>query len=270
MVRMCRWVGSVALASGLAVLTATRPASADVVYIGPGDALNEPVPLYLQIKEQRAELRVYRRDDKVELVSPLVVCYGNCAFKLLPGPYRLQLKGPPDSDIESGTRVFDLRGPSSMLVDPPNSTARWVGLGMGVLGAGLIITGVALLAEANTSVVNGNYQQDKTKEFTGGALAVGGVMLSVGGWIMFGINGKPHLELQPLRGLPPTASPAVYTAPPATHAPPPAAPLSPTTPLPPAPAPPPTTAPAPASAPAPPTSASAPTSAPTPRPPPSP
>jgi hypothetical protein len=218
MLRMCRWVGSVALASAVAVLTATRPASADVVYIGRGEALNEPVPLYLQIKEQRAELRLYRRDDKVDLVSPLVVCHGDCGFQLLPGAYRLQLKTPPDTDLESGTRLFDLRGPSSILVEPRSSTARWVGLGMGVLGAGMIITGVALMAEANTAVVDGNYRPDESKQFAGGALAVGGVMLSVGGWIMFGINGKPHLEIRPLGAVTPTA-PSLGSRPP-SHAPP--------------------------------------------------
>ncbi|HWP05973.1 MAG TPA: hypothetical protein VNN72_09535, partial [Polyangiaceae bacterium] len=209
---MCRWVGCVALASGLAVLTATRPASADVVYIGSGDAVDEPVPLYLQIKEQRAELRIYRRNDKIEIVKPLVVCYGNCGFQLLPGSYRLQLKAPPDTDIEPGSRIFDLRGPSSIRVEPPNSTMRWVGLGMGVLGAGLIITGVALLAEANNHALDANFHTDETKQFTGGALAVGGVMLSVGGWIMFGINGKPSLEIRPLQALTPKPAPAVYSS----------------------------------------------------------
>jgi len=222
---MRRWVGSVALESGLSVVTAARPAVADVVYIGPGDALDRPVPLYLQIKEQRSELRVYRRNDKLDLVSPLVVCYGNCGFQLLPGPYRLQLIGPPDTDIESGTRLFDLRGPSSMFVDPTSSTTRWIGLGLGVLGAGMILTGVALLAESNDVLVNGSYETDKSKEFAGGALAVGGVMLSVGGWIMFGVNGKPHVEIRPLTALSPTPAPAVYapraTPAPATRLPPP-------------------------------------------------
>src|SRR5690242_12087463 len=107
--RMCRWVGCGALAGGLTLRPGSRPSPADAVYIGNGDAVDEPVPLYLQIKEQRAELRIYRRNDKIEIVKPLVVCYGNCGFQLLPGSYRLQLKAPPDTDIEPGSRIFDLR-----------------------------------------------------------------------------------------------------------------------------------------------------------------
>jgi hypothetical protein len=199
---MWRRVGLVASAVVLATLTAARPASADVVYVGSGAGLREPVPLALQIKEQRAELRVYRREDRLDLVAPLVVCQGNCMFKLLPGAYKLELRGPPESDIQTGSRLFDLRGPSSLYVDPPSSTARFIGLGMGLLGPGMMVLGLALFSEAQ------NHEQgvDRDKQFAGGALLVGGTLLTVGGWIMFAKNGKPTLVLEPLR--PRTSPPA--------------------------------------------------------------
>jgi len=185
----------VAVAAGLALLTASRRASADVVYVAGANALNEPVQLELQIKEQRAELRLYRREDRIDLVGPLVVCQGSCTFKTLPGAYKLQLRGPPDSDIETGSRLFELRGPSSLYVDPPSSTARWIGLGMGLLGPGMMLLGLALVSEAQ----NHRTSSYRDEQFAGGALLVGGTMLTVGGWLMFAANGKPTLSLQPLR-----------------------------------------------------------------------
>jgi len=184
-----------ALGVGLATLTAPRHASAEVVYVGSGGALSEPVSLQLQIKEQRAELRLYRREDRIDLVGPLVVCQGSCTFKVLPGAYKLQLRGPPDSDIETGSRNFDLRGPSALYVDPPSSTAHFIGLGMGILGPGMMLLGLAVLAESQDHDLSGY----RDKQFIGGALLVGGTMLTVGGWIMFAANGKPTLSLQPLR-----------------------------------------------------------------------
>jgi len=182
----------------LALLTAARPAAADLVYVGGGGALSEPVPLHLQIKEQRAQLRVYRREDRLDLVAPLVMCQGNCAFKLVPGAYKLELRGPPDSDIPTGSRLFELRGPSAVYVEPPSATARWIGLGMGVLGPGMMVLGLALVAEAQNR--EAGYRD---KQFAGGALAVGGTLLTVGGWIMFAVNGKPSLQVTALRPLSP-------------------------------------------------------------------
>lgn len=183
----------------VAFSTVARPASADVLYLGGGGPLQEPVPLYLRIEEQRAELRVYRREDRLDTVAPLVVCQGNCGFKLQPGPYKLQLRGPRDTDIQTGVRPFELRGPTSMYVDPSSSTARTVGLAMGIVGPAVMLLGIGLLAEGQPAIVGGGPSSDHDKQFAGGACLLGGAMLTVGGWIMFAVNGAPHLELQALR-----------------------------------------------------------------------
>jgi hypothetical protein len=156
------------------------------------------VDVVLRADRPELALEIYRRSERPRSLPPQVACFGSCAFKLLPGSYRLHIEGPAGSEVEPTWRAFDLGGPSTVNVSSPSAAARWTGFAMGLIGPLVMITGLAALE------YHPNRQTTEQDVFIGGACLVGGVMLTAGGWILFAYNSKPHLEIKPL---PPSPAP---------------------------------------------------------------
>jgi hypothetical protein len=150
---------------------------------------DEPIGLRLALYD----LKHPRSDEK-----PLTVCFDRCELRTPPGRYLLRISGPPGADVHASRGYVDLREDSVVLVDPPSSTARYAGLGLGVLGPVLILGG--LFVAVNSTDLTGQHDQPY---YTLGLVGfAGGVIATPVGWVMFGANGRPSIEVYPSRGTP--------------------------------------------------------------------
>src|SRR6185295_841602 len=124
--RRRRWV----LASISAILAHTTIAAAEP----PSDGVRLPVRITARESEFAAELR---RDDIV-----VARCNTPCAIELAPGKYSMRLTDPSGNETVESTRIL---GSSLFTITPPNPTAKWTGLALGIGGAGSALFGVGML-----------------------------------------------------------------------------------------------------------------------------
>ncbi|HEV8549285.1 MAG TPA: hypothetical protein VGQ57_09655 [Polyangiaceae bacterium] len=180
-----------AIGAALATIAFARPSSAQLVYYNPNPT---PVDVWLGSPLPNATLQIYQGHQRPGHVAPTVACYGQCAFKLVPGEYRVLIDGPEGSDVHRSFRNFELSGSSQITVEPPSASAHYGGLALGIVGPIAIMVGSGLLLAGG---LNGSAHSDG-RTAGAAALILGGVGVTVGGWVLFAANRRPSVEITPL------------------------------------------------------------------------
>jgi hypothetical protein len=186
----------VLVALGIASIAIGRSSLAGAQVIPKGDTDPSAVPLMLRAQETaRTRLELYDPNQRPPHDLPAAVCFDRCELTAVPGRYLLRVSGPPGSGVHTSKRHFDLRDGSVVTIDPPSSFGRYSGLALGVAGPVLLLGGL-FLAVNSTSLTG---ERDQPYYALGIGSIVTGVVATPVGWIMFGENGRPEIDVQPSR-----------------------------------------------------------------------
>jgi hypothetical protein len=175
-----------ALCAALLGLTLAAPASAQSLYTAPTVA-----PLSITSDAPGTRFEIQRLSDLV----PLAKCVDECRVLLPVDQYRLVVHG--SDGVASGRRMFELDAPMRMRLTPDAPWQRWTGLSMAVVGTAAILGGMFL-------VLTGSYSdygpsQRENRQTVGGLMVLGGVSLSIPGWVVFRNSFRPGLKVLPDR-----------------------------------------------------------------------
>lgn len=172
------------------VLSCLRPAQAQA---------QEPVFLPVIPVHVRAgydqQVEIARREDGIVLAA----CRQGCVAMLPAGQYRVRLfRG----DAVIGERRMRLREPATWTVTAHDRSTRDAGLVLGIVGSAFVLTGAIL----TLPVVMGAMCHDSegctdegetTRARIGLPLLVGGAVMTPIGWVMFGRNLRPRIQVSP-------------------------------------------------------------------------
>jgi hypothetical protein len=183
------------------VLSAPWARAEDTTTVG---AASTPGLVIITLRGTQAglEYRLFAGDDE----RPLVGCGEGCRVRLPQGRYRLQVAGPPGSDVRTSDKTVELRNDSVLRVDPPSSSSRSAGLGIGIAGASLLLVGSTLLflglPHPDETCVNAATGQSSCHShgtnwaiWTGAGMMVAGAIMTPIGWVTFARNQKPRVEV---------------------------------------------------------------------------
>jgi hypothetical protein len=147
---------------------------------------------------------------------PLAACGEGCRIRLPQGSYRLQVAGPPGSDVRTNEQTVEVFEDSVLRVDPPSQSSRTTGLAVGIVGASLLVVGgvvlyVGLIAElvrdvsadetCTFSSETGQTSCESTSHgtnwaiWTGAGMMVAGAIMTPIGWVTFARNNRPRIEV---------------------------------------------------------------------------
>lgn len=132
------------------------------------------------------------KDDR-----PIAECPGNCRLQLLPGRYKVFVHATEDT--LPGSRMVDIKGPSTVRVDPDTTAHRSAGLAMGIAGPILMLVG--LIGLAASACEDGCYDEngDRNDNDNANGIAVlgilGGIAITPIGWVMYGTSFKPEVDV---------------------------------------------------------------------------
>lgn len=140
-------------------------------------------------------LELYNPDKTPPDALPDAVCFDRCVLKALPGRYLLRVSGPPGSDVHASRRYVRLTESSIVVVDPPSSLQRYIGLGLG-LTASLTLTGLVALKVLEDDPLVGRDPQPSDSVING-LIGVSMVVTPIG-WILYASNGRPAVDVRPL------------------------------------------------------------------------
>ena len=143
----------------------------------------------------RYELFQLNADPDVD--EPIVSCESQCKLELFPGYYSI---GVRDADGTSSTTQLEIEGPGRLLVEPPSSSQRTLGLILGISGiVALGVGGVLFVSGAGDADCAGasscNDGGNPPSLLTLGILVFGAVATPVG-WGMFGNNLTPSVSVR--------------------------------------------------------------------------
>jgi hypothetical protein len=147
---------------------------------------------YLQTIEVHAEPRVHTALlDGGRIVRS---CIGDCTLQVRPGVYRLRAQG------DFPTRTVRLRAglDARVEVEPGDSTSRWGGLALGIVGSGTLFIGLIALMFSSTSCMESCNGDEKRLPLI--VTGLGAAMTTVG-WIAFGMGGT-SVDVSPRDGAP--------------------------------------------------------------------
>ena len=84
-------------------------------------------------------------------------------------------------------------------IDPPSIAGRYVGLGLGIAGTLAVMVGAALLIGGSPYMDEPNEpgESDGRRPVAGGITLASGIVAAPIGWVMFGMNGGPAVDVRP-------------------------------------------------------------------------
>lgn len=139
-------------------------------------------------------LELYDPNEQPPRFRPAAVCFDRCELRAVPGRYLLRLSGPRGSDVKTSKRFLDLEESADVYIEPPSSFQRYLGLTLGILGPALVVSGLSL-----TLISNSTGERTQPWYTIGLTATVTGFVATPVGWVMFGTNGKPSVEIKPMR-----------------------------------------------------------------------
>jgi hypothetical protein len=165
-----------------------------------GDARAERVPGYeplrnyangifglsLEVKSTGVPVRI----ELYELVhnKRVVTCVTPCRSRLVPNRYRLVVA--PTKSTVAGEGVMEFDRDSRVSVDPQSYGARYLGLGVALLGSALVLVGGVLFASRHGRVCELSYAGTcwggSEGIYLGIPLMVAGLPLAINGWVFYG------------------------------------------------------------------------------------
>jgi hypothetical protein len=188
------WRRRCALAPISAILAQATIAAAE-----PPSDLRVAVRITARTSEFGAELK---RDDSV-----VARCNTPCALDLEPGKYSIRLTDSSGNETVEPTRIV---GSSHLTITPPDQTAKWTGLALGIGGTGSALVGVGLLFALTIGSLGDHYEGPSPQRpawmvpTTVTTLVVGAIATPIG-WTIFGKNRKPAIDFEPLEAGPATS-----------------------------------------------------------------
>jgi hypothetical protein len=135
-----------------------------------------------------------RTQDRTPVVER---CPEPCKLTLPHGKYRLEIFDPEGKEI--GTRALMVERSVLWTASPQNKTARDLGLIVGIGGIIVATIGAGLFF-GNASMHGDSSDAEDTRAGTGVLMALGGAIVSPIGWVIFSINRRPHVAVEPLAG----------------------------------------------------------------------
>ena len=188
-------VARVASSCAVAVSLLAWVGSASAQILSDADAReHESIDVRLNVVDAKGvRLELYDPTERPPQQLPAVVCFDQCAVSAVPGRYLLRVSGP--GDVKTGKRFIDLEESSNVYIDPPSKFQRYFGLSLGILGPTLIVGGimVGFFSAYHTE------QRAQPWHTVGLSMAITGIVVTPLGWVMFGTNGKPSVEIVPRR-----------------------------------------------------------------------
>jgi len=170
----------------------------------------------LRGEEPNLHLVLYAEDPSGggQLDRPITVCNDTCRLSVPPGNYRLEVSGPADGPVRTGTTSFTIAEDAEVGIEPAHRTGRSLGLAAGIAGT-VIATGAEVVMGIGFMTLMGDCfavgcEQDKNRrvlrleEIGGGVLVAGGIIAALG-FTSFAHNSGPTLKVVPAPAKPAAA-----------------------------------------------------------------
>lgn len=136
-------------------------------------------------------IEIYQPEAKPGRDWPLLVCGRSCRVALPAGEYRVSVVDAQGRSRAS--RALAVNGPASWLVRPPSEEQRTTGLVLGVAGPVAMVGGSMLILSGLCIEECRDSHADRVA--AGLILAIGGVVATPIGWVMFGKSFRPTVEV---------------------------------------------------------------------------
>lgn len=133
-------------------------------------------------------LELYNPANRPPPDRPATVCVDACELSILPGRYLLRVSGPPGGDVRTSRRYLELTESAVVVVDPPSSFQYGFGLALGISGTIALTLGLGLGALAPTD-------RSDAYEAVVVTTTIAGLVAMPVGWIMFGENRRPGVDV---------------------------------------------------------------------------
>jgi hypothetical protein len=143
-------------------------------------------------------IELYHPQAKPGIDGPIARCQIPCRAQLPVGRYKLYVTA--SEETLSGSRIIDIVGPSTVIVDPDAPGQRTTGLVLGIGGPVAVIVGAVVLVSSAFDRCydcgDGN-NNDSAGGVIGAVLLLGGLVAIPVGWTMFGRSFKPEVTQSP-------------------------------------------------------------------------
>jgi hypothetical protein len=153
----------------------------------------------------RFEIHAVPPDGVAVPELPALVCTEPCHVTLWPGSYRLQVAGPPGSDVRPGEIPFEIGQDSDVLVKTTSQSRRSLGLKVGIVGSSVAVAGgvvmfaTGILSMGQCSTDECWNQRESLVRWTTvslGVVLVGGTVAALG-WATMLRNNAPAADVAP-------------------------------------------------------------------------
>ncbi len=204
--------GSILGAASLGLLLLAPWARAEEAPEVPGgNEAVRPSAVIVTLRGTQAGLhyRLFAEDEE----RPLATCGEGCRVRLPQGRYKIQVFGPPGSDVRTSEQSVDLFEDTVLRVEPPSSSSRSTGLALGITGASLLAVGATVFwvglvvqwsrdldddqacAGTLSSSCSPPHHGPNYALWTGAGMLVAAAIMTPVGWVMFARNSRPRLEV---------------------------------------------------------------------------